>query len=837
MLITLAAPISLAQVDDKGTEKRRIVRVDNSMESPITYSCRDSIYADLRSNKISLFGEAKVVYDGITLTADLIEMDTEKKEVYCIYTINEKGERVGIPKFEDDTESFTAASIRYNFGTSKGYIEELKTSQDELYLHMGQAKRQPNDHVHFRNGKVTTCDLDEPHFHFQLSKAVMVPEERIATGPMNLWVKGVPTPLGMPFSSLPMRGETETGGLLFPQIVPVSQFGIGFQDLGYYFPLEFSDNIQTTVYGSLYTQGTFELRNLTDYKKRYKYTGNLNLSYASFRRPFPADTVRNQKIVIQWNHQQEAKANPYWRFNSRVNFQSDNNGQTTLDPLSDQYFQNNFNSDINLTRSFPSLPLTMGIKTAMKQNSASGNIDFDLPTFTANVNRFFPFKVFRQNSIGSEKWYEKIGMTYNMEARNRSIFDADYLSDRRYDLIQRSFQNGIKHNARLVTAIPLFNQLMTLSPNATYNLRTNFQQIRKSYDPILEEQIIDTLRQAGFSHDASFSLDLSSNLYAYYSFLWDKDLKLRHVITPTFSFRYAPNLSSFITDNAGTQGEEISYSPFERSLYTETNGREVGAFRYNINNTFELKRRAKRDTTEEFERIRIVDAFTISGNYDIFKDSLQLSPTKFAARVTPIPGFSIVAGADFSFYSWNEETGRSQAEFARNIGQGLGRFNGANFSTSYTFASRESQEKIKENQIDYNSHWEADFQYFAMRPHEIIDFEIPWKVNVAWNLYYNLNTTPAQYIEQAYRETQSITISGDVTLTKRWKLAVNSNYDVTNKQLTQTRISLNRDMHCWQLGFFWTPVSGQQSFLVRFNATSALFQAAELELRKPPEFL
>ena len=52
-------------------------------------------------------------------------------------------------------------------------------------------------------GKLTTCDQKEPHYHFQLSKGVIVPEERIATGPMNLWINGIPTPIGLPFALIP----------------------------------------------------------------------------------------------------------------------------------------------------------------------------------------------------------------------------------------------------------------------------------------------------------------------------------------------------------------------------------------------------------------------------------------------------------------------------------------------------------------------------------------------------------------------------------------------------------------------------------------------------------
>tara|TARA_B100000508_G_scaffold132802_1_gene122060 strand:- start:13097 stop:15445 length:2349 start_codon:yes stop_codon:yes gene_type:complete len=782
---------------------------------------------------VTLYGEAEVKYETITLTADKIEMDIEKKEVYAIYTYDEDSSRVGIPKFTDGSESFTAASIRYNFETEKGYIEELKTQQDEMYLQMGVAKRHSNDQIHFTQGKFTTCELDDPHFHFQLSKAVMVPDERIATGPMNLYVKGIPTPLGLPFSVIPTK-DREESGWIFPLVSPVSQFGFGFQDLGYYFPIKKSEKIQTTLYGSLYSSGTFELRNQTDYKKRYKFTGNLNLGYSSFKRGFP-DSTRQQKITVRWNHQQGAKANPYWQFNSRVNFQSDNNGQTTLDPLSNQYFQNNFNSDVNLVRTFPGKPVTIGLKTALKQNSASNNIDVDLPTFNVNVNRFFPFKGLN-NGVGKERFYEKIGFRYSLEAKNRGIIHDSLVEDRRFDLMQNQFQNGIRQSMTMNYPLQLFNQILTLNTSASYNLRTNFQSIEKRYDAVEDEIVNDTLRGAGFSQDFSMTADLSTNLYAYYSFIGSPTMKMRHVMTPRLSFRYQPDLSSYITETLGPDTIEVNYSPYEQSLYREGLGREQGVISFSLNNTFELKHRNRRDTTEEFAKTRIIDALSLSGNYDIFKDSMQLSDISLQLRVSPITGLSFVSRGSLSPYAW-DVNGQMINDYAVNTGQGPGRLRSVNLSTTYTFASKKSKEKIEKNQQEIGDQWGADFQYYAMNPHEIIDFDIPWKINLTHTWFFNLNTDATTFEERRYTQNQNIVMSGDVSFTERWKLGFNSSYDVREAQLTQTRISLNRDMHCWQLAFYWTPVGGQQSFLVRFNATSALFQSAKLELRKPPEFL
>lgn len=780
-----------------------------------------------------MYGSAMVEYDGIKLTADLIEMDTEKKEVYAIYTLDEEGNRVGIPKFEQGTQSFTAASIRYNFETEKGYIEELRTQQDEMHLHMGVAKRQSNEEVHFTQGKFTTCELDEPHFHFQLSKAVMVPEKRIATGPMNLWVKGIPTPLGLPFSVIPTQDKEAESGLIFPMITPVSQYGFGFQDLGYYFPIKRSENVQTTFYGSLYSRGTFEVKNQTDYKKRYKYTGVVNLGYSSFRQPFPADSIRKQKIVVQWSHRQEVKANPYWRFNSSVNFQSDNSGKSNLDPLNQQYYQNNFNSDINLIRNFPGKPVTIGLKAGLKQNSASQRLDADLPTLNVNVNRFFPFKALRKNRIGGEKFYEKIGLTYALEAKNRAMFADSLLSDKRFDLIANQMQNGIRHNVGLSYPLQMFKKIVTLNTTATYNMRMNFQSIEKRYDYGESKIVNDTLQGFGLSHDASFQTELSTSLYAYYNFVGKGDMKMRHVMTPRVSFRFQPNMSSYVTEYLGPDNLEVNYSPYENSLYRESFGRDVGLISYSLNNTFELKHKSRSDTTNEMTKTRIIDALSISGNYDIFKDSMNFSDINLQLRFTPVRGLSIVSSGAISPYAW-DENGITYNQFAMNNNQGIGRFTRANISTTYTFTTRESQDKINANREVMGDFWGADYQYFAMNPHEIIDFDIPWKINFTHTYFINLAPHDP---DRKYTQNQNIMISGDVSFTQRWKLGLNASYDLKIGNLTQTQLTLTRDMHCWQLSFYWTPVGGQQSFLVRFNATSNLFQSAKLELRKPPEFL
>ena len=165
------------------------------LDSPIYYSAADSIYEDLKKNQVHLYNNAKIDNGEIQMDAGYILIDLDKSEVYASYIYDEDSNRLQMPNFSDGSEKITASSIRYNFKSKKGYIEEVSIKQDENVLYMEVAKRHPNDEIHFKKGRFTTCDLPEPHFHFQLSKAVMIPEKRIVSGPMNLWIKGVPTPL------------------------------------------------------------------------------------------------------------------------------------------------------------------------------------------------------------------------------------------------------------------------------------------------------------------------------------------------------------------------------------------------------------------------------------------------------------------------------------------------------------------------------------------------------------------------------------------------------------------------------------------------------------------
>ncbi|MFT5777930.1 MAG: hypothetical protein ACI837_000878 [Crocinitomicaceae bacterium] len=810
---------------------------ESQLDAPIYYSARDSIYSDVKNKQLHLYGDAKIDNGDIVMNAGYIMVDLNTNEVLARYAYDQDSNKVEFPQFSDGGDDITAHTIRYNFDSKKGYIEEVAIQQDENFLYMKVAKVHPNEQVHFKEGRFTTCSLEDPHYHFQLSKAVMVPDKRIVSGPMNLWISGVPTPIGLPFSIIP-QSEGRSKGLLFPQFIPVSQYGFGLQDIGYYLPI--NDYLQTTFYASIYSRGSWGLRNTTDYAKRYGYKGSLNVGFQQFKSGFPTDTRAN-KTTLAWNHSKDSKSSPYWGFTARVNYISDNTTQNSLDPLNPEYFSNSFNSDINMSRRFPGKPISAGMKISMRQNSISKNISLTAPILNVNVTRFFPFK----NLVSGRKDWHKLltsfGVSYNFEGQNKSLFEDTLVRDNNYDAIGNKFLNGLNQNMTAQTTASLFGGRFKVTPSLNYGNKINFQQISKSYDAASTDPVlIDTLQLPGMAQTLSLNAQLTTVVYSYYRFVGKRKPLLRHVLTPSIGYRFIPNLNTNKDYINTDTGDTILYSPFERSAYTISSTRNQQLLTFSFSNTFELKTKSEKDTVDGFKRTRIIDALTFSGNYDFSsenKDTVKLSDIAISMRISPLKWLNIVTTSRFSPKGWTDSSGLSIDSYALNSNGRLGRFTTTNVATTLTLTSAESRKKLDEKVTDIGKNWNDDYAYFLLHPEHAINFNIPWKVSLSHVYTLTANQSKSSASLDDWNQIQTLMLNGDVSFTKRWKLASTTNFDLKTLEVTNARFSLTRDMHCWALAFHWTPIGGNKSFLFSIRSTSALFQDAKIDIRKPPAFL
>ena len=803
---------------------------DNSMGGISKYSARDSIYADLKKKQLHLYGEAFVESEEMNLKAGYILVDMESEEIKATYVLDEEGNMIEKPVFKMGGDEAVANTLKYNLNTKKAYIEGVKVVQDEMHLHMGRAKLQANEEIHFVEGKFTTCDLDEPHYHFQLSRAVLVPNKRIVTGPMNLYIAGVPTPLGLPFSYLPQKDQNDrTHGVLFPEIIPMSAYGFGLGNLGYYIPI--NDHLQTSVYGTIYSRGSWGIRNATEYAKRYGYAGNVDVSFQQYKSGFPTNNKLNNMVLI-WTHRKDPKSSPKWNFNTNINFTSSNNSKNNLDPVNQNYFKNTLMSDINLTRAFPGKPYQVSAKISLSQNSTTKNIALTSPIVNFSTNQFFPLKKLLKGEI-----FQRLGVIYNIEGQNKSTFKDSLLRDSNFKEIGNQFMYGMRQRITIQTTGGIFKNVVKLTPSVNYGTDLNFQQIRRSYDAATNSTLTDTISQAGLAHSLSMNMSATTVLYTYYRFVGKNKPIMRHVLTPNVSFSYRPMLTKNITDQVGPNMEEITYSPFSNSVYPYSAPGDQALINFGINNSFEVKRKSDKDTITGFQKIRIIDALSITGSYDVMRDSMNLSNINANIRISPFRWVNVVANTSYSLYGWNDITNATIKDFALKSNGKLGRTLTNSIATTFTITSHESREKIEENKEVVSQNWQADYDYFYLHPERIIDFRIPWKVNIShiFNLNRNMNKTALNNSE--FVQIQTLNIDTDVSITKRWKLGAVVNIDLKDKKVTNGFFTLNRDMHCWALSFRWTPIGFNKSFLLTIRNTSSLFKDAKLDFRKPPAFL
>ncbi|MBD3639121.1 MAG: LPS-assembly protein LptD [Crocinitomicaceae bacterium] len=851
MLINLVFPGTQAQAQ-------------SDLSGPVKYEARDSIVADIPRQIVILYGDAYVNYEGIELRADYIEINLQNNEVLATYSSDSLGNPVGKPIFTSEGEESRCDLVKYNFKTKTGYIREVRAQQDEGYIHMAESKIHPNEQIHLKNGKFTTCENDTPHYHFKLTKAIIVPDERVVTGPVYMKIGKVPTPLAAPFAFFP-SSDTRKHGIIIPQFAGHSQYGFGLQDFGYYIPL--GEYWETQFNGTIYTTGRFGVGNTTNYYKKYKYRGSFNAKFEQFRGYFYDTTLQN-KVSFRWVHSQDPKAHPSIKFSSDINYQSDNNGKSSLDSDNPNYFNNTFNSSVKLSKSWKTRKLngSASLNNRFQQNSQTQRYNLDLPTFNFQVSQF-DLGVFRRNDIG-KKWYEEIKVRYSLNAAN-SISIADSVFNR-FDIgeINDYALSGIKQAVTVNSNLKIFGSRFTFSPSVDYSELWNFQY--ETHNWVEADHELDTTEHRGLGASRTLGINgaLGFGFYGMYRFKGERETRFKHVMTNSVSFSFRPDISSYQEIDT-TGGQPIYISPFYASKYREGGRGQSGLISWNSSNSLKMKTRDMNDTINETDKsFNLIDAFSIRGSYDVIKDSFQLSDQALTFRTSKfLKIFNIQSTASLSPYTYDTLNIKSK-EYAWNSKQGLGTFTNMTLTVNANFTSKMGRKKQKEIQDATDNN--AEVKELATDPYKV-NFDIPWQLNTAYNLKYSLNQNKDSITERNYNVVQTLVLTGDFSINDKWKvrggmslnlqqlLPYNHNtpegYKYPYEDLVSTyNFEIWRDLHCWEavLQFRqygpvvkdamgnWGPFDGGSwratnwTFLFRVNIKASMFQDIKLEYNQPP---
>jgi hypothetical protein len=811
------------------------------LEAIITYTALDSTIADFENQKVFMYKKGVVTYQNIELKADYIMLNLATKEVYAEGLPDSTGEVVGTPVFKMGEEEFESKTLNYNFETQKAIITDVKTTQGDGFVHSELTKKISKDEFVLRDGKYTTCDAEHPHFYLRMTKAKVISNKKIITGPAYMVLEDFPIYFPMiPFGYFP-NSTTYTSGIIIPTYGEEQSRGFFLREGGYYWAA--NENFDLALRGDIYSKGSWAAKLHTNYKVRYKYNGSFDFSYNLNKyseEPLP-DAKTSRGFSVTWSHSQDSKANPNRTFSANVNLSTssfDKENSFVNNSVSIQnYLQTQKSSSISYSKKFENTPFNMSVNLRHSQNSRDTTISLSLPELTLNMSKVNPFKV--KNRIGPVKWYEKISFSYSGNLRNS-------ITSKEKDLLKKSlvrdWQNGIRHSIPI--SLPSFNLLkfINMSPSFSYSERWYTSYITKRYDPNAKylppranHIVTDTIYSFKRNYDYSYSLSSSTNIYGMYTMSNPNSRikAIRHKITPSVSFSYTPDFGQKKFGFWGTyvdkNGETQYYNHFENYIFGSAGRGESGSISFSLTNNLEAKvlevsdSLTSKDEKPKYKKVKIIDNLGMNASYNMIADSFKLSPISLAARTT-IKGISVNFGGNLNPYMVDAK-GNMVDEYVWNHLKGfnkLGRLTNANMSFGMNFESKKEKKEAEENKK--NKAKENKKPVEDEEDAGYAEFNIPWSFRFDYSFYYNNPYRPDANGKIKGTINQSLNLGGRLSLTDKWQMDMNTNFDVQAMKFSFTTVNVSRTLHCWSMSFSFVPFGDRKSYSFNLSASSAMLR-------------
>ncbi len=818
----------------------------SALDSKVTYQASDSMVIDIDQQKIYLYNNANVLYENLKLDAARVDLDIKNKTVKALGVKDSTGKVIGNPKFQESDNKFDAREMLYNFETKKGRISDVVTQEGDGYIIGQTIKKTPGQEYYISNGRYTTCaHTDHPHFFIQARKLKVIPEDKIVTGPADLYILDIPSPLLVPFGFFPNK-KGRKSGFIIPKPGNSNNLGFSLKEGGYYWGI--NENIDLAVLGDIYTRGSYRLSAGSNYALRYKYTGNLRLDFSKTKFGLKGDLKNyseQNNYGVHWRHTQDPKAHPSQTFNAEVNAVSSSFNQFNRTNVQD-VLQSSFNSTVNYTKRFTNSPFSLSAFASQSQSTQSRVANLTLPGITLTMNQIYPFK--NKNRVGESKWYEAIGFNYATNFNNQlNIADTALKYLIRPDTLFKRANSGLQHVASLATNLKVL-KFINLTPSISYNENWHFKQIVRTQEFLVNnlnpndsiaKLLDDTLTRFAQSRSISVNISATTKLYGMYQLRNNLVKNIRHVITPSIGFNYIPVLKKLPVYNAfqNNSTKEIAYNNYLGSFGNVYNQINQGNIRFSLLNNIEGKVRSKADSlTGGVKKVQFLDFLSFDASYNIFADSLRWSNFNIAARNVFLKTFNITTNFSFDPYAYNDSTGVKINTFQFAKDNKLFRLANANLNIQYSLNSKaRNSSSVNKTNLDAN-----ELKAIATNPYDYVDFNVPWNFSISYNLNYTekkqlltANTNNVLFKNSTKNNiTQSVQFRGDINITPKWKVALNSGYDFVNKQFTFTNIDIYRDLHCWELRFNLIPFGPQLGYFVDINVKSATLQDLKVSRRR-----
>jgi len=827
---TLVQPDSTGQIStiqDSTKEKK-----SQDINAIIYANATDSLIFKVKTKKMELYGQSELKYKQTELKSANVKIDFNTNELYAEGAPDSadtsSGRIINTPVLSEGSETYEGNRITYNFKNQRGFISLAKTKSEGTSYGGEKVKKLDKVTYFVQDGIYTTCTDSIPHYHFYAKEMKVILKEQVIAKWIWLYFGGVPFPIPIPFAAFP----TESGrrsGIIAPAYGQDEQRGWYLSHLGYFWAI--SDYMDVNGTMDYFFKGGFNLNSRFRYSKRYFLNGTITAGYSNLHAGETGDPDYSQSK--NWNisiaHNQTI--NPTTRFDANLSFVSGKQFFTNNYTDYSNLLRQNIFSRANFSKTWDESGNSLSISYQRNQDLETGDINETLPSVSFSMYQFYPFKRKGRTDPADQKWYEQVGFSYNSKFENERNKKAGNLAIR----------GGIDHNVE--TSVSPKIGYINLSPRISYEEKWYNKQIEKHIEkvPVLDdstgavkyykdEVVTNDVHKLSSVRTFRFSLSASTRLYGILQPNAFGVESFRHTISPSISYGYTPDFSEdkwgYYSSYTDSTGKKVKYNKYEKEVFSGAGSGESQSLNFSVGNIFEIKTmKDLTDTTSEQKKIQLLNLDASLG-YNFAADSLRLSNLNIGYRTQIADIFSFNSTSTYSFYEYDGQTQINKFRIFE--GKSLLKLTSFTFTASATlsadkFRSKEKNKKNEEGVEEEPTVFDRSNDMPGLYEENEPDFQIPWSLSL--NYSYQLHKI-------GHSKTSNLSLSGDVNLTKTWKLSLSAYYDIFKKELQAPSISIYKDLHCWELNISWQPIGTYRGYRFEIRIKASQLQDLKITRRR-----
>ncbi len=739
---------------------------DTSGVDTIEYRAVDLVY-DVDKSTFNLNNSAQLKYRTATLDADTIWFDQENSVLAAS----------GDPILrETKNPSLSGMRLKYNMKSRIGEIYYATTYQDNQQLNGMEVRRLPDQRIQIARGDFSTCnDSTHQHFYFYGRRMVVKPKETITARPVVLNIADVPVAV-LPMIVAPLKSGRRSG-ILTPKFGGDQVQGYYMSNLGFYYaPNDYWD---ATVKGDIIEgeEARFERSTLTGevrYKLRYVLEGNV--SYTSYLEEFD---MANSGYDIRFSHNQNLTPDGKHTLSGSGSFVSSQSVRKDNALDAETILNQQANAQMTYSGKFGTNK-SLTVKVRQDHNLVTDMMQREIPDIQYRMSGpLFNFDIdedeeaYDDHSIAS--YLEKFNYSFNNRFNFYTVRAQDTVNevDTTAKYVGYTGTYSLDYSLRVLRVI-------NLTPRANFTgfwTGTSWRNpedsliYRKRYMSLDPEH--DTYGEAAYNHNYSVTAD--TKLYG----IWVPEIGrftgLRHVLSPSVSYTYAPEIDTVKTF---APHPLLGQTPYQIEQKT------VG---FGLNNDFDIKYlkvvgRAA-DTTREDGSGAVEDQYgnrrvlTTRHNvsYNFAADSLNFSDITSSFGLQILPDYMFTVNTRHSVYhKFSDDPNKVQVPELTYWGYELSR------------AFR----------------WSGNFN--GGLPSQMGKYEmLKWSFGFDYRYTFSSTRVAKDLFQDQISHSTSITATFQPTV--NWEMSYSTQYDYNEGKFVTHRFTFNRTLHCWQLDFTWTP--------------------------------